>query len=32
MDDIIEFKRQVTLVYSITKKDAHARLDNVTLA
>ena len=32
MDDIIGFKKQVTGLTAIMKKDAYANLDNVTLA
>ena len=32
MEDCIEFKRRVTGIYAITKKDAYENLDNRTLA
>ena len=32
MDTFIEFKKQITGLYAIMKKDAYANLDNVTLA
>ena len=32
MDTFIEFKKQITGLYAIMKRDASASLDNVTLA